>query len=374
MDTGNQDQDNAAPVHANSNESRKSLTHGISLFGQLAPNAAAYASILAAPALGAAAIRYGWMRLIRTGSISILANTPPVVHTGISFLNKFITGNVNFLKAGLDPSIPPFLRGFLSSFLTCAYIPFIEASRTEPRVSYPWLVGTMGQLLGRGIAYPIWWSVFAASGAARPTPVESAGSAIRDHYTAEGNLLAVVLGFLIPNLAFVKTQEDSWTLTWFLHPLSMALIQKLYVVLRTRLSGPPHDTQDIRDGTHLLTLATCAVGFCYASIIHFRVMFPRIFNGQWKNLLGLDFSIPAEGTVSLAENVFHTLQWDAVSVFVSSLVAVLAFARNKSQAWKIAVWDLVGTLLFGTGGTLNVLWIWREVNLKRDREALARQS
>jgi len=83
--------------------------------------------------------------------------------------------------------------------------------------------------------------------------------------------------------------------------------------------------------------------------------------------MSLTFSIPSIKTTPLSKIAYQVIQWDGVFLFASSLVATLIFARTKTEAAKIAAFDLLATAACGTGGALAGIWAWREHRLHNER-------
>src|ERR1700761_4186164 len=82
-------------------------------------------TLLFAAPFSAAGIHFCWNRLSASEALSQLikaceTNPHPLTHIGI--VDKFLCANTNFLYAALDPSNPPFAKGYLGSFTNCAFI------------------------------------------------------------------------------------------------------------------------------------------------------------------------------------------------------------------------------------------------------------
>jgi len=99
-------------------------------------------------------------------------------------------------------------------------------------------------------------------------------------------------------------------------------------------------------------------------------MIPATLNKTVSSVLGAPLSIHGQQALGLVKNCFHTMQYDALFVFTSSMVATLSFARNKKEAVKLGVWNFVATALFGTGGALTGVWAWREKRMRKERMEL----
>ncbi|TDL17517.1 hypothetical protein BD410DRAFT_546088 [Rickenella mellea] len=330
--------------------------------------------VISAP-FTAAAINFTWRKMISSGAIPPLLSSCPTfpIHTGVNPLDKFLCGSVSFLQAGLDPSNPPFLGGYMSSFTTCAIIPLIESQRmkTPGILSQPAILGVVSQVLGRATVYPTWWSLFVSSGGARRTPEESVGSEI-DQYDAEGALVAVLIGFSLPALKFVTSRSSGWTLTWFLYPFTISLLRAVYPKLRRHLSGSPKDVKDSQELGYTITMLTYAVDFICATVPHLIVLVPRAAHPDMlKALFGLNANVPEDANTSFIKVVFHTIQWDGLITFVSSLVATLSFSRSKWETLGLTVWNFASAVMFGTGGSLTGVWAWREMRMKSEREQLS---
>ncbi|TDL17519.1 hypothetical protein BD410DRAFT_680929, partial [Rickenella mellea] len=241
-------------------------------------------------------------------------------------------------------------------------IPLIESQRknTPNILSKPVILGVVSQVLGRGTTYPTWWSIFVSSGGARRTPEESLGSEI-DQYDAEGALLAILLGYIVPALTSTMSKSSGWTLTWFIYPITVSFLRSAYTRLRLRFSGPPKDIQKSYDLGYKITMLSYAIGFIYAAIPHIAVLVPRLPHPDMlRALLGVDFSVPEDRDTPFTKVVYHAIQWDAVVTFVGSLVATLSFSRSKYESLKITVWNIASVLIFGTGASLTGVWAWRE--------------
>jgi len=319
----------------------------------------------------ASAIYLCWARLLKSGALDHLVSgcTGASYRTGSRLLDKFICSNVKFYLEALAPSNPPFFSGDVSSIAACALIPLVESLRSNtPKIMrYPVVTGLAAQTFGRGAIYPLYWSAFISSGAARKEPSKSTGSYIHQ-YEAEGALVASLLGFVLPGLGMSITKSAHWTLAWFIYPISLSIIQKSYSFLRRWLTAyhPPHEISQKR-AYHLLQISYF-LQFLYATSMHIKVLGPRLFNPeQLKQLMGVTLNIPSINTTTVSKIAYQVIQWDGIVLFASSVVATFAFARTKKEAAKIALFDLLATAACGTGGALAGIWAWRERRLHDER-------
>jgi len=331
----------------------------------------AWKTFLAFSPLTGSALYLCWIRLLNSGALNQLVTecSGANYRTGSRILDRFICANVKFYRAALAPTNPPFFSGDVSSIAACAIIPLIESIRSSPPkgVQYPMVTGLAAQTFGRGAIYPLFWSTFISSGAARRQPSESSGSYIHQ-YDAEGALLASVLGFIIPGAGMSITKSAHWTLLWFIYPITLSVVQTTYSFLRRTLTAyhPTHEISQ-RRAYHLLQ-ANYFLQFLYATTLHLKVLGPRLFHiDQLKDLMRLTFKIPSIETTPLSKIAYQVIQWDGVVLFASSLIATLGIARSKAEALKIAAFDLLATAACGTGGAMAGIWAWREHRLHGER-------
>lgn len=312
-----------------------------------------------------------WVRLVKSGALKDIVSSCSTAfyRSGSRLLDRFLCANVTFYRAALSPSNPPFFAGDVSSIAACALIPLIESlrSNTPESMKYPMVTGLAAQTFGRGAIYPLFWSSFLSSGAARSLPSESIGTFIHQ-YDAEGALLATLLGFVIPGLGMSITKSAHWTLAWFVYPITLSLISKGYPVIR-RLMTPYHTNHEVSQRrAYYFLQASYLLQFLYATGLHIKVLFPRLLHrDQLKALMGLTFSIPSIKTTPLSKIAYEVIQFDGLVLFASSIVATFGFARTKTEALKIALWDLLAIAACGTGGALAGIWAWRERRLREER-------
>ncbi len=332
-------------------------------------------TVLAATPYSAAAIWFYWARLFQCGICSYLRGLPPLTITRISFIDGFLSWNVHLIKEALNPNIPPFLSGFVSSLATVTYLPIIEASRESPNVPLsPFWTGIYTQCFGRGVLFPWWYSTFAATpGASRRSPGHARGSSI-SQYDAEANLFTILSGYIIPAILMSKTRSEGWILTWFLYPFTFALLPKFYKSIRKLISCTPKNHRASTDRGHQITLLVYIIGFVYASYLHLSVCAPIMLDPvAMKELLAPRVTFPTPSSVSkdplgVAKTILEAIRWDAWITFFASIGATMAFARSKREAIRLAIWAPIGLTVFGTGGVLNAVWFCRELRLKKDRE------
>jgi len=79
---------------------------------------------------------------------------------------------------------------------------------------------------------------------------------------------------------------------------------------------------------------------------------------------------PATTTLHLATHVFF--QWDAIFIFVSSLLGTLWFACNAKQVALIALWDVIASVVVGPGAAVSGVLLWREWRLNGVPEVVSK--
>jgi len=328
-------------------------------------------TILAFAPFAGSAVYLCWARLNKSGALDelITSCSGASYRTGSRLLDKLICANIKFYREALSPSNPPFFPGDVSSISACALIPLIESlrSNTPKPMQHPLITGLAAQTFGRGAIYPLFWSAFISSGAARKHPSESLGTYIHQ-YEAEGALLASVLGFILPGLGMSITKSSHWTLAWFIYPITLSLVRKSYSTLRRLFTNyhPPYEVSQQR--AYYILQAAYFVQFLYATTLHLKVLGPRLFHpDKLKALMNLTFSIPSINTTALSKIAYQVIQWDGVILFVSSIVATFSFARSKTEFAWIAAFDLLAAAACGTGGALAGIWAWRERRLHDER-------
>jgi len=245
------------------------------------------------------------------------------------------------------------------------------AQRFDSLVLNPLFTNAFAQSLGGAIIYPFYWASFISSTQARKWPSLSPGSAI-PQIPAESNLVSFVLGFVIPGVAMKYSKNTTWSLIWWFFPFTTFVYRGLYSYVRTRFCK---SIQSSTETAYWITQATYLVGFLYATIFHLIVLVPMFYpKVQWailKALLGPTLSAPSPST-DLPWTVLHILQYDAILIFGSAVVATLVgFARTKKEAVRLAVWNVFAIVFCGTGGAIAGVWMWREQRLKREREEIA---
>jgi p-aminobenzoyl-glutamate transporter AbgT len=166
------------------------------------------------------------------------------------------------------------------------------------------------------------------------------------------------------------SKSTNWTLAWFIYPITMSFIQRLYSTLRRTWTAIQPTYKESQKRAYYFLQATYFLQFLYATTLHIKVFGPRVFHlDQLIKLVHLETSIPPTNSANheLTKTAYQVVQWDEVFMFTSSLIATLAFARTKSEAIKIAVFVLIATITCGTGSAMACIWAWREQRLHFER-------
>ncbi|KAG6852726.1 hypothetical protein C0991_009528 [Blastosporella zonata] len=319
----------------------------------------------------ALALNFGWRAVISSGSIPYLRWGSFV---GFGPLDKLFSLHAMQL-AVMAPINPPFFIGAVSSIYACAMIPLVESYRHPMNSlfsSQTW-VSLASQILGRGVVFPVWWTGFINAGGMRAKPDESNGAHIHP-YDAEGILAANILGFVVPALMMSLTKQSTWSFVWWLYPISYTLIPRAWKSLRSLFSGEIPDSKvvadkKLQDRAYLIIQFLYLTAFVYATTMHLSVVIPRLFHPPLlEALFGVSFSIPSpEDKVSIPRIAYQFIQWDAMALFGSSIVATLSLGRTAGEKIKLALWGLLATLVCGSGGTMAGVWAWRERRLYNER-------
>ncbi|KZT40435.1 hypothetical protein SISSUDRAFT_1044357 [Sistotremastrum suecicum HHB10207 ss-3] len=289
--------------------------------------------------------------------------------------------HTSFFQTAMDPSIPPFFCGFVSSLAILALIPYAESLRSErPRnkhildriVLNPFLTNAVAQMFGGAFMYPLYWASFICSGEARKYPAQASHSEI-PQAAAESLLFSFVLGFILPSTLMKFFPNHSYIVTlWWAFPLTITLLQYLYITFRPKISSST--SAKSLERAYFLTQGTYLIAFLFSTVFHLSTLIP-MFNPIRTSLPRLiNLLVPPLRILPPTPSpvvALQIMQVDSLFLFAGAIMMTLvAFPRTWKEAGKLAAWNVFGVVVCGTGGAIAGVWMWREWRLMGERRAV----
>lgn len=271
-------------------------------------------------------------------------NFLPVTNTNF---DKFLCVLISLFHIGLEPESSPFMAYFFATCLPAIMLfVSVESSRKGRRfiVSYAGLIsGMFGQVLTVGVVLPIYWIYFILS--ARRVK----GKVTEAH--AEASLFGVLIGWVVPSLALFTMPDPSVTAIFQIAPLISFVCQFAHIVVRSP-STVSHSGFRTVQGAYIVI-------FIIASSMHLNTLMRFSSIEDFKSLF-----VPTLYASSIQSAAMNVFQVDFYATVLGCLLASLWFARSQAEVAKLAIWAVVGSLLFSPGAAFVAAALWRESYLE----------
>ncbi|KAI0318840.1 hypothetical protein OF83DRAFT_1082641 [Amylostereum chailletii] len=250
------------------------------------------------------------------------------------------------------PTAAPLVRSFGASLATAVVLPTLESARTSSPPPSPPAFGALYQVLGAGVALPLFWAAMIYSGHARMRPGPSAAI---DRAAAEAALGALLVAYVAPSVLMLVRVEPRTTALWQAFPAGLAL----YLRVRPRAHAA--------ESGHACGRATYGVAFVFSAVVHAAHAAPLLRAGG-VSALAAQFVPPvavgARGTATVAEATVEFLQWDMAFTFGSGFVGALWFAESAREGvGMVMMWSVGAACVLGPGAAMAGLLMWREERL-----------
>ncbi|KAJ7702244.1 hypothetical protein B0H17DRAFT_872151, partial [Mycena rosella] len=285
-------------------------------------------------------------------SLSSLELTPlRLSYIGVPSVDAALCGVVTFFHLALTPQVLPFLTYFMSTTMALLAIPAFEACRNgrHSALALPVLFGLAMQVFTVGAVMPIYWLAFILTGAAQRRAGRENTQISSAH--AQAVVFGLNIGAGIPSICLLVLQDPYVTTLWQLFPLWQFLAQSAHLLSRRPSAHP---------GSGYSWVSALYLGaFIIASSTHIGTV------AKAKDLEGVKaIFLPSVAPLASAAapnlKVLGLLQWDGFFAFASTLIGTLWFARNSRQAFGIALWNVIGSVVVGPGAAIAAVALWRE--------------
>jgi hypothetical protein len=235
------------------------------------------------------------------------------------------------------------------------FIMLLESTRRDkPYVAYaPLIFGILTQTITGAISASLFWILFtvqACYGGSRK------GRAPTSRTGVESAFLGVIIGYLIPTAWVIFTRSSLAIVLWQPFPIYVSIIQNGWLWYRSKA---PKEAG--------FGLAQWALLFfsVLGSITWIYTLLPYV---SWNFMLDLYSYLPSSGvpdpqTTTLQSAVLHMLQYDAIWMFASTLIAAVLLSEDKGDALFALQTMPALVLLCGPAAVLGGLWIFRELQI-----------
>ncbi|KAF7305140.1 Citreoviridin biosynthesis protein D [Mycena kentingensis (nom. inval.)] len=264
-------------------------------------------------------------------------------YVGIPAIDDAICGFVTFFHIAFTPPVRPVLHYFLENALVLLAIPALEAARPGRHylLGLPVLYGLAMQLFTVGAVLPIYWLVFILTNTAKRTSSTGIPST-----HAQAVAFGIFIGAAVPSACLILLQDSKVTALWQLFPVWQFVAQSAHLLVRRSAiheSGFPW----------IQALYLCA--FVVSSSIHIATLF------RTADLQGIFVpSMSPRVSASTTLQVLDLLQWDMIFAFASTLLGTVWLGRTRREVLFIALWNVVGSAVFGPGAAIAAVALWRE--------------
>ena len=328
------------------------------------PSAGAIVIFLSLAGIGAYTI---FVHIALSGAQKLVDNAcpaPPIYttpsqlpYTSVTALDAVLCNLVEFFKVALLPVNQPFTVHFLSGMAPVALVFLIEGTRSDrSRAVIALLVGLLYQTISGAVGASLSWLVIVLAVAGGKT-----GKAPLTQAEAESVFLAISIGYVLPTLAFVASQDEYVIAYWQFFPLFMSILQNLWLQIRPATAGPAYHTTRMALITTLIISASVHISFVFSHSSSTPVM---DFIQWWPS-----FSIPDPRSTTVETGVYHLLQWDSVLWYASSILGLVFLTDSISDAMTMLFFAPVGSIVLSPGGYVALLAIYRESKLTKRAEA-----
>lgn len=283
---------------------------------------------------------------------------PQLRYTGFTIPDAVLCHLVPFFHAAFVAQNIEFTVHFLAGVAPVALAYIIEGSRTDSASSVrPLLVGIAYQSGSAAGTMPLGWLALILSSAGRPDRARKPLTRAQ----AEAAFIGVMVGCVVPTAAMVLLQDEYVTGYWQIFPIYMWLAQHLWLAIRRGNNASEPGFAVVR-----AALVTVAV---ISAIPHLRIVYrylsPSAFVKWWPS-----FSVPDRATTTLYTAAAHTLKWDAIIWYTSTIVAAAFLVESRSEAFAMLTQAPALSAIIGPGAVVALYWLRREQQLVKAEEAL----
>ena len=289
----------------------------------------------------------------------IYASPSQLAYTNLPALDVFLCNLVEFFKISLLPVNQAYTVHFLAGMAPVALVFLIEGTRSDrSRAVIPLLIGALYQTISGGVAGSLYWLIIVLSWVSRRK-----GRAPLTQAQAESVFMAITIGYVLPTLAFIVSQDEVVIAYWQAFPLLMSVLQNLWLTIRPASVGPAYYTTRMALIATLIISASVHISFVLSHSSSTPVM---SFIRWWPSLSAPD---PRSTTVEMA--VYHLLQWDSILWYASAILGLVFLVDSISEAMTVLFFAPLGSIVLSPGGYVAFLAIQRERKLTERAKAEA---
>lgn len=274
---------------------------------------------------------------------------------GINAVDSMLCALDTLFRASLVDPTKDFTVVLMLNAPMVLFVMLLESARSDkPYVAYaPLVFGILTQTITGAISTSLFWTLFtvqACYGGSRKgrAPISRTG--------VESAFLGVIIGYLIPTAWMMLTGSSLAIVLWNPFPIYVSIIQNGWLWYRSKAPTKAG-----------LGLAQWALLFfsILGSITWIYTLLPYV---SWNFMLDLygylpSASIPDPQTTTLQSAVLHMLQYDAIWMFASTLIAAVFLSEDKGDAFFALQTMPALVLLCGPAAVLGGLWIFRELQI-----------
>ncbi|KZT42016.1 hypothetical protein SISSUDRAFT_1125947 [Sistotremastrum suecicum HHB10207 ss-3] len=275
---------------------------------------------------------------------------------GIGPLDKQLCILVTFFSHALkSPLARPTVGHLLSIFPSFITFPILESVREGAPLllAFPAIIGLLYQTMGGAVILPIYWTLFIIFGDPQGTLTRTTNISAQQ---AEGAVVAIIGGFVIPTLAMYITVTPRIIAAWQLFPVWISLFQFLYMASATTPKSSLSGGQIIL-GIHLFN-------FLVSAVSHLIVVLSRFGNlGALHGFFVPSLKPPRREKSTIATGTLQFLKWDGIIIAGSSVIATLWFGRTLEEVFGLLVWNVVASAILGPAAAFSGALVWREIGI-----------
>jgi hypothetical protein len=278
-----------------------------------------------------------------------------LTYTGSHSLDKQLCILVAFFQSGLtSSSTKAFVGYFLSQFPSFLMLPVLQALRPEiPHVlRYSTIIGLLYQNYGGAFVVPLYCALLLTVGG----PDISLNTNKVDVRVAEGTLMGLIFGYLLPTVWMYRSVKPRPTAFWQLFPLWMYVSKLLWIAFRQATGvSLGHPSSSIINAIYALNILI-------SSLAHIAYVWPRLLKpATLSETFVPTVSPPDRQTTTLRTGVVHFLKWDGI-IIVGSIFALSGwFMETWTLVAQAAAWLIGASIIIGPGSALSALLLWRSL-------------
>lgn len=303
-------------------------------------------------------IKSGVAGQLRGQCPEVLTSAAPyrLIYSGIGPLDKQLCTLVTFFSHALkSPLARPTVGHLLTIFPSFISFPILESVREGAPLllAFPAIVGVLYQTLGGAVILPIYWTLFIIFGDPQGTLNRNVNISAHE---AEGAVVALIGGFVIPTLAMYITVNPCITAAWQLFPVWISLFQFLY------LSSSAAPKSSLSGGQ--IVLGVHIFNFIVSAISHLTVVLSRVgAPGALSAFFVPSMKPPRKEKSTIASGTLQFLKWDGIIIAGSSIIATLWFGRDIQEVLGLLLWNVLASAILGPAAAFSGALVWREINI-----------